>query len=124
VLTGSQLFPHSNPAVVISRHLTAAPPALADSRPELAALDPVLAAGLAKDPNLRFTRCADSTSPARSPNRSQRQHRSPARPPLPPHPPPAKPPSPRTRSPAPARPVRADQHPNGGCSLQSYWPSS
>jgi serine/threonine-protein kinase len=59
LLTGSQLFPHSNPAVVISRHLTAAPPALADSRPELAALDPVQAAGLAKDPNQRFTRCAD-----------------------------------------------------------------
>jgi serine/threonine-protein kinase len=57
LLTGSQLFPHINPAVVISRHLTAAPPALADTRPELAALDPVLAAALAKDPNDRFPRC-------------------------------------------------------------------
>ena len=31
LLTGSQLFPHSNPAVVISRHLNAAPPVLADT---------------------------------------------------------------------------------------------
>ena len=37
LLTGSQLFPHSNPAVVISRHLNSPPPALADTRPELAA---------------------------------------------------------------------------------------
>jgi serine/threonine-protein kinase len=60
LLTGSQLFPHSNPAVVISRHLNAPPPALADTRPELAAaLDAVLATALAKDPNERFARCSD-----------------------------------------------------------------
>ena len=59
LLTGSQLFPHSNAAVVISRHLNSPPPALADTRPELAALDPVLAAALAKDPKDRFRRCAD-----------------------------------------------------------------
>ena len=59
LLTGSQLFPHSNPAVVISRHLNSPPPALADTRPELAALDPVLAVALAKDPGDRFARCAD-----------------------------------------------------------------
>ena len=122
LLTGSQLFPHSNPAVVISRHLTAAPPALADSRPELAALDPVLAAGLAKDPNQRFTRCADFAR-ALAEQITAAAPQSSAAPP-PPRPPPAKPPSPRTRSPAPARPVRADQHPNGGCSLQPCWPSS
>ena len=40
LLTGSQLFPHSNPAVVISRHLNATPPLLADTRAELADLDP------------------------------------------------------------------------------------
>ena len=34
LLTGSQLFPNSNPAVVISHHLNVPPPALADSRPE------------------------------------------------------------------------------------------
>jgi serine/threonine protein kinase len=59
LLTGSQLFPHSNPAVVISRHLNSSPPALADTRPELAALDPVLSAALAKDPTDRFARCSD-----------------------------------------------------------------
>ncbi|MBS4730572.1 serine/threonine protein kinase [Mycobacterium sp. SM1] len=59
LLTGSQLFPHSNTAVVIGRHLTALPPALADRRPELAALDPVLAVALAKDPDDRFPRCSD-----------------------------------------------------------------
>jgi serine/threonine protein kinase len=40
LLTGAPMFPYSNPAVVISRHLNTAPPALADTRPELAALDP------------------------------------------------------------------------------------
>jgi serine/threonine protein kinase len=59
LLTGVQLFPHSNPAVGISRHLNAAPPVLADTRPELAALDPVLAAALAKNPDQRFARCSD-----------------------------------------------------------------
>ncbi len=59
LLTGLQLFPHSNPAVAISRHLNAAPPVLADTRPELAALDPVLAAALAKNPDQRFASCTD-----------------------------------------------------------------
>jgi serine/threonine-protein kinase len=59
LLTGSQLFPYTNRAVVISHHLNSPPPALADSRPELAALDTVLAAGLAKDPAHRFPRCSD-----------------------------------------------------------------
>ena len=59
LLTGSQLFPHSNPAVVISHHLNETPPALADTHPDLAVLDPVLAVALAKDPGDRFPRCAD-----------------------------------------------------------------
>ncbi|MCV7007968.1 serine/threonine-protein kinase PknH/PknJ [Mycobacterium gordonae] len=59
LLTGSQLFPHSNRAVVISHHLNKTPPALADLRPDLVALDPVLAVALAKDPDHRFSRCAD-----------------------------------------------------------------
>ena len=54
LLTGSQLFPHSNPAVVISRHLNSPPPALAETRPELAALDPLFATALAKDPTTDF----------------------------------------------------------------------
>ena len=59
LLTGSPPFAHSNPAVVISQHLGATPPALGDRRPELAALDPVLARALAKNPAERFERCAD-----------------------------------------------------------------
>ena len=43
-------FPHSNPAVVISRHLNSAPPTLADARAELADLDAALTRALAKNP--------------------------------------------------------------------------
>jgi len=59
LLTGSPPFHHSNPTVVISQHLTASPPALADKRPELSALDPVLAKALSKDPKDRFNSCVD-----------------------------------------------------------------
>jgi serine/threonine protein kinase, bacterial len=62
LLTGSPLFPHSNPAVAISRHLNSAPPALANKHPPLAGLDPVLAAALAKNPDDRFARCSDFAS--------------------------------------------------------------
>jgi serine/threonine-protein kinase len=58
LLTGSPLFSNSNSAVVIGRHLNNPPPALAHTRPELAQLDPVLAAGLAKRPEERFSRCS------------------------------------------------------------------
>ena len=37
LLTGDQLFPHSNPAAVISRHLSVAPPLLSASKPALTA---------------------------------------------------------------------------------------
>ena len=57
LLTGTVPFDHSNPAVVISSHLTAPPPSLAERRPDLAALDHVLAAGMAKDPADRFRSC-------------------------------------------------------------------
>jgi serine/threonine protein kinase, bacterial len=59
LLTGSPVFAHSNNAVVISHHLNVAPPTLADAHPDLAALDPVFATALAKDPHDRFARCAD-----------------------------------------------------------------
>ncbi|OMB98504.1 hypothetical protein A5733_07820 [Mycobacterium sp. NS-7484] len=57
LLTGMQLFAHSNPAVVDSRHINSKPPVLADSRPDLADLDPVLAKALAKNPAERFASC-------------------------------------------------------------------
>jgi serine/threonine protein kinase len=59
LLTGSLLFPHSNPAVVISRHLNASPPAVSQRCPDLADLDAVLAKALSKDPGGRYRRCAD-----------------------------------------------------------------
>jgi len=59
LLTGRTPFEHSNPAVVISQHLSAAPPAVGTHRPDLATLDPVFAKALAKDPTDRYARCAD-----------------------------------------------------------------
>lgn len=59
LLTGSPPFSHTNPAVVISQHLSAAPPAIGDRRPSLAILDPVFAKALAKDPKERYLRCID-----------------------------------------------------------------
>src|ERR1700739_3661392 len=77
LLTGSTLFPRTNPAVVISRHLSTPPPALAKTRPKLTALDPVLAVALAKDPFDRFARCtafaravAEAADPAAPPTAS------------------------------------------------------
>lgn len=61
LLTGGQLFPHSNPAVVISRHLNSTPPALGDSRPDCARLDAVLHQALAKNPADRFANCSAFT---------------------------------------------------------------
>lgn len=59
LLTGKPPFVHSNPAVVISQHLSATPPAIADHRSDLPGVDAVLAKALAKDPADRFERCAD-----------------------------------------------------------------
>ncbi|MGY4709249.1 serine/threonine-protein kinase [Mycolicibacterium sp. CBM1] len=59
LLTGSPPFQHSNPAVVISQHLTSSPPSLADRRPELANLDPALRKALSKNPADRYERCMD-----------------------------------------------------------------
>jgi len=57
LLTGEPLFQHTNPAVVIGKHLNEAPPALADTRADLAGLDAALARALAKDPDERFATC-------------------------------------------------------------------
>lgn len=59
LLTGSPMFGSSNPAVVIGRHLNAPPPRLADSRPDLARLDPVLGKALSKNPADRFGSCTE-----------------------------------------------------------------
>ena len=57
LLTGAQLFPHSKPAVVISRHLNAAPPRNGDLRPDLDAHSGALERGLSKHPEERFDGC-------------------------------------------------------------------
>lgn len=59
LLTGSPPFQHANPAVVISQHLSASPPAIGDRVPELTPLDPVFAKVLAKQPKDRYQRCVD-----------------------------------------------------------------
>jgi serine/threonine-protein kinase len=59
LLTGTQLFSHSNPVVVISHHLNTTPPALASMRPDLEFLDQSLAKALAKNPDDRFHSCTD-----------------------------------------------------------------
>jgi serine/threonine-protein kinase len=58
LLSGVQLFPNSNPAVVISRHLNMPPPKLGDRRPDCAFLDDVLQVALAKNPQDRFPSCS------------------------------------------------------------------
>jgi serine/threonine protein kinase len=62
LLTGSPPFQHSNPAVVMSQHLTAPPPAIDDRMPELSALGPVFAKALAKTREERYDRCLDFAS--------------------------------------------------------------
>lgn len=59
LLVGATPFPDSTPATAIDGHLNSPPPRLSAIRPELAVLDPVLGAGMAKDPNGRFASCAD-----------------------------------------------------------------
>ena len=59
LLTGTPPFQHSNPAVVISKHLTADPPQIGTRRPELSGLGPIFDKALAKSPDDRYDRCID-----------------------------------------------------------------
>ncbi|UQX12467.1 serine/threonine-protein kinase [Candidatus Mycobacterium methanotrophicum] len=59
LLTGAAPYQNSNPAVVISQHLSAPPPLIGDRRPELAALNGVITKVLAKDPGGRYRTCSD-----------------------------------------------------------------
>ncbi len=59
LLTGTPLFQHSNPAVVISQHLNTPPPAIGARRPALTDLGPVFSKALAKAPDDRFDTCVE-----------------------------------------------------------------
>src|ERR1700742_1305895 len=59
LLTGAPPFQHSNPAVVISQHLTNDPPKIGARRPELSGFGPVFDKALAKSPKDRYDRCID-----------------------------------------------------------------
>src|ERR1700754_5045424 len=59
LLTGSHLYLDPNPAVVISQHVSAPPPAIADRKPELSGLGPVLSKALATSPRDRYETCTD-----------------------------------------------------------------
>ena len=68
LLTGAPLFTDSNPAVLISKHLNAHPPSLAQRRPELAPFDHVLSVALAKDSNARYGSCLVMAAHLRDPS--------------------------------------------------------
>jgi serine/threonine protein kinase/ABC-type branched-subunit amino acid transport system substrate-binding protein len=59
LLTGTPPYEGTNPVAVISNHLNAAIPRISGRCPELAALDPVFAKVLAKQPEDRFSSCRD-----------------------------------------------------------------
>ncbi len=59
LLTGSPPYVDSNPAVVITKHVAAQIPSVGERRPELAALDPVMAKAMAKTPADRYASCGD-----------------------------------------------------------------
>lgn len=54
LLTGSPPFEHANPVAVLSSHLTAPPPRIAEVNPELESIQPILDTALAKLPEERF----------------------------------------------------------------------
>src|SRR5882672_4384971 len=61
LLAGVPPYDSSNPAVVITCHVSAAPPSIGACRAELAGLDPVFAVAVAKSPADRFGSCQQFT---------------------------------------------------------------
>jgi serine/threonine-protein kinase len=89
LFTGSPPYAHSNPAVVISHHLSSPVPRLAATKPELAVFDPVIAKALAKDPKDRYDTCHDfATALAEAAAGTTATLKMPALAPPPPAPPP------------------------------------
>jgi serine/threonine protein kinase len=58
LLTGGAPFQHSNPAVVITHHLSAPRPPISERRPQLADLDATIAKAMAKNRGERYATCA------------------------------------------------------------------
>ena len=71
LLTGISPYQHSNPAVVIGQHLSAAPPLVSERRPELAQIDAVIAKAMAKNPSERYATCADFATALAGQDRSR-----------------------------------------------------
>jgi serine/threonine-protein kinase len=59
MLTGTMLFQHSNPAVVISNQLSTPPPQIGTRRPALTDLGPVFSKALEKAPDKRYATCVE-----------------------------------------------------------------
>ena len=59
LLTGVPPFVDINPGVVITQHVNDPPPSIVSRRPDLAALDPVFAVAMAKEPSQRFGSCGE-----------------------------------------------------------------
>ena len=59
LFTGAPPYAHTNPAVVISHHLSSPIPKLGATKPELAVFDAVMAKGLAKEATDRYDSCHD-----------------------------------------------------------------
>jgi Protein kinase domain len=59
LLTGRPPYGNSNPAVVISQHVSAPVPPIGADRPELTGLDPVFARAMAKERSVRFGTCRE-----------------------------------------------------------------
>ncbi|AYF77279.1 serine/threonine protein kinase [Nocardia yunnanensis] len=66
LLTGIPLFPAADLGAIVKAHLYDTPPSIAGRRPGLpAALDPVLARALAKNPDDRYPSCSEFAAAAR-----------------------------------------------------------
>lgn len=59
LLTGQAPFDNTNPAAVISAHLSAPPPPIGAAHPDLARFGPAFSRALAKEPADRYDHCRD-----------------------------------------------------------------
>ncbi|MEV0765561.1 ADP-ribosylglycohydrolase family protein [Nocardia sp. NPDC050435] len=95
ILTGFAPFDASNVAAVLWGHVQSPPPSLRAARPDLpAALDPVFAKAMAKDPDQRFRSCCEFAEAALAAWRKPEPARDAHRPPTPARHPKAEPPRP------------------------------